>query len=65
MHYSYAWPSCVPVLLANATRFFQHSICSFLSLSISDTFFCLDFLSVNFSKRFHRFGGATLGMDKV
>ena len=55
MHCSYAWPS-VPVLLANATRFFQHSICSFLSLSISDTFFCLDFLSVNVSKRFCRFG---------
>ena len=26
MHCSYAWLSCVPVLLANATHFFQHSI---------------------------------------
>ena len=43
MHCSYARLGCVPVLLANATRFFQHSIYIFRSLSISDTFFFLDF----------------------
>ena len=67
MHCWYAFMICVPVLLANTTRFFQHSICNFHSLSMSDTFFCLLFLSVNVNRCFRRFGGFTLslGLRKI
>ena len=62
MHCWYAFMICVPVLLVNAILFFQHSICNLRSLSMSDTFFCLLFLSVNVNRRFRRLGGFTLSL---